>query len=890
LGLRYSHFTIKLDSMYLKIKKISTIVSFWLLFSGHGFAADGYTNTTDLATYTNPLGTTISSDGASGYSGFANVGGGSIGVFTNNGTVTAPGGNGFFNNSPISSWINNGTVSGTDNSTDSGTGFFQYISTINSLVNNGTISGTNKAFYIYANGNIDSFTNSASGVISGTGVSDPAIYLNARISNLSNVGLIQGALIGINIGSVGVIDILNNSGTISGGDTGLINEGHIGLINNLSAGVISAANIGVNNSGTLNILNNSGNVTLGDFAGYGVYNNGTIGILSNSGVITMGLAPIGAIYNDALGSIDTFANSGSITAGNNGSAIVNSGNISALHNTGTITVGEFGAAVSNSGIIGTLTNSGSIVTGMNGTGIGLSSSGSIDALTNLGSIVAGDNGSAIYNGGNINSLRNTGSLVSGNGNFALDNAGTIYNLINTGQITSGQSTSGVGNHGNIVALTNFGSMSSGSGGYGIDNASTIATLNNYQGGNSSSPSTTALTYRGDVPENYNIGIASPTHYGRLAVTPTGSTVINNFGIYGTPFLISRTYSSVLTNNVTVTNLQSTYDNMTLALVDNGTAYDLTFAGASLMGTQQSLVNTANALAPIYTLQNSVLANSFAYDCTEFGANNVCVSAGGRNTAVSAANGLNNTSALLIAAYRPHPNYRIGAYVDQNLSVNNAGSIVNLGNNTPLIGLFGAWNDRLDGTGTEVKVSAAYGQKNTTITRQVVGLSEPGSGSSQLNSRGAQVTGKYGFGVTPDVIVSPYIGMRYTQNNMNGYTEGASSSVTSPLTYAALNTNATTALAGVGVSYKIVPQVTTFASAGVESDTNTANGTYSATGITGLTPVNFNPNPIKTRPTATLGAYYDIVKNQRLGITGIYRQEPFQSVSTTTVMATYTVGL
>ena len=315
-------------------------------------------------------------------------------------------------------------------------------------------------------------------------------------------------------------------------------------------------------------------------------------------------------------------------------------------------------------------------------------------------------------------------------------------------------------------------------------------------------------------------------------------------------------------------------------------------GPSTADTQQSLVNTAAVLQNTYTLQNSVLANSFSYDCNEFGANGICISAGSRNTAVSAANGLNNTSALLIAAYRPHPNYRVGAYADQNLSVNNAGSTVNLGNNTPLLGLFGAWNQRLDGTGTEVKVSAAYGQKNTSITRQVVGTSEAGSGSSQLNSQGAQVSAKYGFAVTDKIIVSPYVGVRYTQNNMGGYTEGASSTVTAPLTYSALNTNATTALAGVGASYKVIPTVTTYASAGVETDTNTANGTYSATNtsIGTLTPVNFNANPVKTRPTATLGAYYDIVKNQRLGITGIYRQESYQAVSTTTVMATYTIGL
>ncbi|MBU3638743.1 hypothetical protein ICE90_04060 [Polynucleobacter sp. AP-RePozz3-80-G7] len=126
--------------------------------------------------------------------------------------------------------------------------------------------------------------------------------------------------------------------------------------------------------------------------------------------------------------------------------------------------------------------------------------------------------------------------------------------------------------------------------------------------------------------------------------------------------------------------------------------------------------------------------------------------------------------------------------------------------------------------------------------------------------------------------------------MGGYTEGASSTITAPLTYSALNTNATTALAGVGAQYKGIPQTTLFASAGVETDTNTANGSYSATGVTGLTPINFNANPVKTRPTAMVGTTYDVEKNQRLGVTGIHRQEPYQSVSSTTVMATYTVGL
>jgi Autotransporter beta-domain len=498
--------------------------------------------------------------------------------------------------------------------------------------------------------------------------------------------------------------------------------------------------------------------------------------------------------------------------------------------------------------------------------------------------------------GGSHSFTNNGvmSIVGGTAIYTFGS--TISSFINNGVLgtTTGSSNAIHLGGGSINVLTNNGSLL----GYATDSVmnagGTIGTFNNAQGvGNVNG----SVVYGGALPTNYNIIINGPSNYGQLAGSSiAGVTDSTNFGIYSGSVITSKLYTGVLqgltTSNVGASRV-GTFGNFSWQLaLESGSSniWDLIFTGASTADTQQSLVNTSAALQNTFTLQNSVLANSFSYDCQVFGANNVCVSAGGRNTQVSAANGLNNNSALLIAAYRVMPSVRIGAYADQNLSVNNAGSTVNLGNNTPLIGLFGAWNERVDGTGTEVKVSAAYGQKNTTVTRQVVGTSEPGSGSSQLNSQGAQVTAKYGFAVMPEVIVSPYMGMRYTQNNMGGYTEGASSSVTAPLTYSALNTNATTALAGVGASYRGIPQTTLFASAGVETDANTANGTYSATGVSGLTPINFNANPVKTRPTAALGAYYDIVKNQRVGITGIYRQEAYQAVSTTTVMATYTVGL
>ncbi len=555
-----------------------------------------------------------------------------------------------------------------------------------------------------------------------------------------------------------------------------------------------------------------------------------------------------------------------------------------------VTLTTTGTAVTISGSGSTATNSGTIT--VNTTGFGINATGSsVQSITNLGSIYNNGTQASISNANILETFSNSGTISSTGGNGVINN-GSLANLINSGSISGGNqlNSAGVYNNNNrtISTITNTGSIVGQS---GIRNFGTITVLNNAQGGNSSTATTTALTYGRNLPTNYNIIVQGLTHYGQLAVTsPSGSST---FGIYSTSVLAKGTYSSVL-SGISASNLtgatQGNYNGFTWVLNNSsGSIWDLVVTGASTMDTQTSLINTASVLQGTFTLQNSVMVNSFTYDCPVFDKNGVCVSAGGRNTTVQA-QGINNTSGLLIASYRfDKNNSRIGAYTDQNLSVSGPGT-VQLGNNTPLLGLFSVWSERPDGVGAEVKVSVAYGQKSATVTRQVVGTSEAGIGGSNLTSQGAQVIAKYGFGAIEDVVVSPYAGIRYTQNNLGGYTEATSSSVTAPLTYGQLNINATTALAGAEAKYRGIPQTTLFASAGVEADTNTANGSYSATGVAGLTPVNFNPNPVKTRPTASIGAYYDIEKNQRLGVTGIYRQEPFQAVSTTTVMATYTVGL
>jgi hypothetical protein len=310
-------------------------------------------------------------------------------------------------------------------------------------------------------------------------------------------------------------------------------------------------------------------------------------------------------------------------------------------------------------------------------------------------------------------------------------------------------------------------------------------------------------------------------------------------------------------------------------------------GPSASDTQSSLELSVSRLKSIYNLQSAALINGLSYDCQVFDKNSICLSTGGRYSVNSGAYG-NTTSALLIGAYRLNKNLRIGAWVDQNLSVN-TGTGVNLGNSKPLFGVFGAWAENPTGEGYEVKVSAGYGDKDLTVTRDVIGTSEAGVGNSRLNSQAISSVSSYGFRLNNQLLASPYIGIRYSKITSNGYTEASSDAVTAPLTYSRLSQENVALMAGLKLSAKLDAKTTLVASAGVEQNLKNRAGQYSATGVDDLTSIEFNSNPQKTRVTASVGAYYDIDKRQRVSVNGVYREETFNPTATTSVLATYTVG-
>ena len=616
-----------------------------------------------------------------------------------------------------------------------------------------------------------------------------------------------------------------------------------------------------------------------------IENTGSNTTIENGGYIARGYG----IYNDSAATITTLTNNESITG--DGFGIYNNGTIITLTNNESITGGRFGIGICNdsAAIITTLTNNGSITGGS----IGILNGGAITTLTNNGSITGGNDG--IENYGTITTLTNNGSITGGNDGIGIYNYGTITTLTNNGSITGDSIGFGIYNYGAISTLTNNGSITGGS--IGIYNGGAITTLNNAQGGDGLTPATTALTYGGNLPTNYNIIINSATHYGQLATDGTTSTQ-TTFGIDAGSNVTNRLYSHVLSgvaSTIASVNLNTTgtYDNMTWTLLETTLGnedWNLTFAGVSLAQTQASLAQSAQALRGVYDLQNVAINNNLNNDCTLFDVHGICTSVTGTQNYLSG--GVNNdtTSGKLTVAYRVNDNVRIGAYLDQNLITSNVTG-VHLNNGSPAFGAFAVWNANADGLGTQIRVAAGYADKDLTVTRSAVQTSEAGTGTTSLNSYGASAIASYAMAMPGDFIFSPYAGIRYTKVSADGYTEGTSSSVTDPLTYSALTQNATTALVGTKWTRRIAENAVAYASIGLEQDLNNNGGTYTATSanIVGLTPIAFNPNINHSRPTASIGSYVNLGDRQRVAANLVWSEEAFTTANATSLMITYMAG-
>jgi hypothetical protein len=314
-----------------------------------------------------------------------------------------------------------------------------------------------------------------------------------------------------------------------------------------------------------------------------------------------------------------------------------------------------------------------------------------------------------------------------------------------------------------------------------------------------------------------------------------------------------------------------------------------FSGPAAADTQSSMQYQSRQLRSAFNTQTVAANFALNYDCNVFDAKGMCISAGGRYTTIDNP-GINNSAAVVTLGYKVNPNIRIGGYLDQNVNISNPTGI-NISNNTPLMGLYAVWNKEQSGLGYQLRLANTYQDKDVTSTRTVFDTSEAGSGKSSLQSQSYLAELSYAFQYQDKTLVRPYAGLRYTHLKQKGYTEATTDTVTDPLTLAALRDKSVTALLGVKVNRSLTDKATLTAQLGIEQDVHHNVGNYSATNsnIGDLDSVAFNSNIKRTRPVASIGAFYDVTKTQRASATINYQQLPFQSTGSTTAYFNYMIG-
>jgi hypothetical protein len=530
----------------------------------------------------------------------------------------------------------------------------------------------------------------------------------------------------------------------------------------------------------------------------------------------------------------------------------------------------------------------------------------INANTSVGNLYSGF---GLYNGGQIvggwegGVYLSQSSVINGGINNSGAISGGVYGLLvdDTSQVNGGITNSGViannvyqalkiGRWGSATVdfITNTGSIFAPSGGIDVATGSSLTILNNLQGAGNSHG---ALTYSGNLPTYYNIIINSSDSYGRLDVSgPSGNM---RFGIYNTSTVSAGRYTSVLSGIPTGQILTQSGDygsfHWVLSPVGGaGNIWDLIFTsiGPSATDTQAALTRTASRLRSAYNKasQSSNFPTSNTYDCNLFDVHGMCVSAGGRYTSAENPHS-HSTAAVLVLGYKVSDNLRIGGFLDQSID-NSAPAGIQISNKNPMMGAFVYWNQNADGLGYQVKLANTYQDKDITLTRDVIGTSESGTGKTGLTTESYVGELSYAFAYQDKTILRPYLGLRYTSIEQDGYTE---TGVTTPLTYSALKDETTAALIGVKFKHQLTEKATLTGSLGIEQDLHHKAGNFIATGVSGLTAENFSGDLHRTRGLASLGAYYAVAQSQRISGEVMLQELPFQNSLGATAYVNYMIG-
>ena len=437
---------------------------------------------------------------------------------------------------------NAGTISG---SSASGFGYGILGSTA-TVSNAGSILGAStdsnaggEAYAIAATGSVATLTDNTGDIGATAWGSGFAYGLrgNTEANVTSNAGSITASARGIGsafgVSAWNAASISSNSGTIAAASDGVTGAGS-------AYGVYARDSALVANSGTISAA------SAGSGEAAGVYTLLTDASLTNTGSAWVSARTTGS------------GNAYGLYAGNRATVTANSGTVSASSDSGNAyaVYGSAIATVINTAIVqatsssgsayavyggadATLNNAMNVSASAGGTGSAYALYGDTYAVLinqssgRLSAIASGSGNAMGVRAGTFATVSNAASAIisasSGSGNaYAVFSNDATTSINNSGSLyanaTSGQAY-GLYLNGGAANIINTGSITGQTA--SVYANAPVASVLNWQGGNAADAPSTALTWRGTLPQQYTLGVSSATRYGQIWFSePNGTTAIN----------------------------------------------------------------------------------------------------------------------------------------------------------------------------------------------------------------------------------------------------------------------------------------------------------------------------------------------------------------------------
>lgn len=403
-------------------------------------------------------------------------------------------------------------------------------------------------------------------------------------------------------------------------------------------------------------------------------------------------------------------------------------------------------------------------------------------------------------------------------------------------------------------------------------------------------------FSGKLPDAYNM-IVYGDQYGQLDVG--GHSGQMTFGIFGgdaangiaASQLKSRVYQDVV-SGIDQSSYNNTFTDGASFGSYNGVAWKLTDAEWRSGGNTNWDLTVLNFGLDLAEPQRAMLEgrqqavrNGLDHDCAQFDKDGFCMSFKARYS------GFGNEregAGVLTVAKRIDSGLRVGGFIDDRVSSNEVKG-VQMKSGVPMFGLFAAYTAHQDGTGFQARIAAAYEHGTADISRSnMLGSASDVTSKAYVDSFGVAERLGWGFGLGNKNVLTPYLGLRYTQAQRSGYEEAYSpGSVDDPFSYSAYGEHRVTGTLGADFNGNLGKDMTYRLGAGVDYDFSSCLdnfGAYSA--LFGDMTYTNDVTPRAARLFGSAGVGYAVDTNRTLTLDGNISQMDYGSESAYSLIAGY----